>query len=365
MGNKIKKPKKEKTVQNNEKIEKNDFPISNENKINKIENKNIKIPNLKLTDKNFSESYCYWGLGNSFIVINLDNKNYIIYATKNKSLIFYNLDKEKKEKEIKNAHTGPITDIAFCKKNSKNKNLIMSVSGSITNIKLWDINSLKCLFNLNAYNMGNIFSSCFFNYDNNNYIITSNGQRNELIFYNLSGKIYKSMNLLDHSVFCIDYFYDKKKLKYYIITGNNNYITSYDFEANQLYKQYKPSGEGWHGAFKVYQNEFKIKLLDSCWQDDFLRIWDFHLGTLLSKIKTGGNNIKCISIFNSRYIFVGCADHSIKLIDTKINMIITNLIGHKEWVTTIKKIFIPNYGICILTQGLGEKETIKIWKTLH
>ena len=75
-------------------------------------------------------------------------------------------------------------------------------------------------------------------------------------------------------------------------------------------------------------------------------------------------NIKCISIFNSRYIFVGCA-YSLKLIDTKINMIITNLIGHKDWVTSIKKIFIPNYGICFLSQGLGEKENIGIWKILH
>ena len=210
MGNKIKKPKKKKVFQNNENIEKNDFPISNENKINKIENKNIKIPNLKFTNKKFTESYCYWGLGNSFIVINLDNKNYIIYATKNKSLIFYNLDKEKKEKEIKSAHAGEITDIAFCKKAANNNNLIMSVSGSIRDIKLWDINNLKCLFNLKPYKYVNIFSSCFFNYENNNYIITSNGQSNEIIFYNLSGKIYKSMTLEGFSVFCINYFYDKK-----------------------------------------------------------------------------------------------------------------------------------------------------------
>ena len=275
MGNKIKKSKKKKVFQNNENIEKNDFPISNENKINKIENKNIKIPNLKFTNKKFTESYCYWGLGNSFIVINLDNKNYIIYATKNKSLIFYNLDKEKKEKEIKNAHAGEITDIAFCKKAANNNNLIMSVSGSIRDIKLWDINNLKCLFNLKPYKYVNIFSSCFFNYENNNYIITSNGQSNEIIFYNLSGKIYKSMTLEGFSVFCIDYFYDKKKLKYYIITGNNNFITSYDYEANKLYKKYEPSGEGWHGDFKVYQSDFKIKLFDSCWEDDFLTVLNF------------------------------------------------------------------------------------------
>ena len=64
-------------------------------------------------------------------------------------------------------------------------------------------------------------------------------------------------------------------MKYYIITGNNNFITSYDFEENKLYKKYEPSGEGWHGDFKVYQSDFKIKLFDSCWEDDFLTVLNF------------------------------------------------------------------------------------------
>ena len=56
---------------------------------------------------------------------------------------------------------------------------------------------------------------------------------------------------------------------------------------------------------KLYMKEI-VKLIDSCWKDDYIRIWDFNEGLLLNKIKTNGTNIKCIYIYNENIIFVGC-----------------------------------------------------------
>ena len=223
---------------------------------------------------------------------------------------------------------------------------------------------MQCLLNLfDIYNIGNIFSSCFFNYNNINYILTSNGQLDNIKMLSLSGKIYQSIqNTLSSSCFFVNHFYDQKQLKYYIIMGHMNFVTSYDFDEKQLYKQYKDDGNGWHAYVKVFHDGDIIKLLDSCWEDDYLRIWDFHSGILLNKIKTEGKHIKCIFIFNNNYIFVGCANHSIKLIDTRINKVISNLVVDTEWVTNVKKIFLPNYGTCVFSQGSGEKETIKMWR---
>ena len=57
---------------------------------------------------------------------------------------------------------------------------------------------------------------------------------------------------------------------------------------------------------------------------------------------------------------VGCENKSIKLVDLKNRKIIKNLTGHTNDVVTIRKIFIPEYGECLISQGWNE-EKIKIW----
>ena len=126
MGNKIKNL--------NKKFKKIEDDKNAKNEIIEVE-EIVKNPNLKLTEKKFPGAYCDWGLGNSFAVFTLDKQNYIIYSTENKSLIFYNLDKDLKEKEIKDAHLKEINDIKFYEKQYKNYYIIMTVSGSDVKFK--------------------------------------------------------------------------------------------------------------------------------------------------------------------------------------------------------------------------------------
>ena len=314
---------------------------------------------------NITDSYSRWGLDNTFIVFNLNNIYYLIYATRNKSIVSYNLNYEKKITEIKNAHKDDITNFRYYHQKKNNKNIIITTSGANQNIKLWDFYNWECILDLPyIYNSGLIFSLCIFNENNKqDYIITcGSSDLAEIRFYDFSGNYIKSIDNSSEKTLYIDYIFDKNISKYYIITGNDGYIKSYDYNENKLYHKYIEFGMLWHCSIKYIFSENILKLIDSCWGDDYIRIWNFHSGTLMTKIKTNGNNIKSIYIYNDNFIFIGCYDHSMKLIDINNQKVIKNFEEHKDWVLTIDKIIHPTYGECLLSQGLGKSEMIKIWK---
>ena len=60
------------------------------------------------------------------------------------------------------------------------------------------------------------------------------------------------------------------------------------------------------------------------------------------------------------YLFVGCSDNTIKLVELNKKIIINSLKGHDDKVLTIKKFNHPQYGECLLSQG-NENDKIKIW----
>jgi len=153
----------------------------------------------------------------------------------------------------------------------------------------------------------------------------------------------------------------KKNNKLYIISGNDGNVKSYDYNDNKLYHTYNDHSDAWHCSIKTFYEGDKVKLIDSCWKDDYIRIWDFNEGLLLNKITTNGTNIKCIYIYNENIIFVVCYDKSIRMIDIKNEKNIKTFLGHKDWVCSINKIIHPKYGECLVSQGLGSNEMIKIW----
>ena len=99
-----------------------------------------------------------------------------------------------------------------------------------------------------------------------------------------------------------------------------------------------------------------------------VRIWDFHKGQLLNKINVYFNYcLNGFCLWNEDYLIGACG--SDKFILAELNgKIPCNLeqnhrfieiaINHK--VYNIKKIFLPKYGDCLVTQG-KDKEQIKLW----
>ena len=84
--------------------------------------------------------------------------------------------------------------------------------------------------------------------------------------------------------------------------------------------------------------------------DGNIRIWDFHSGELIKKIFISKYQLNGICLWDSDYLFVGCHDNKIKLIELNNEKII-DIIGHKSYVLTIKKIYIPRFGECLISQG--------------
>jgi len=65
-------------------------------------------------------------------------------------------------------------------------------------------------------------------------------------------------------------------------------------------------------------------------------------------------------LWSDNYLFVGCQDNTIKIVEIKNGLIIKSLNNHNNGVITIKKIIHPKYGECLISQNYKESE-IKLW----
>ena len=337
---------------------------------------NIKYdPKLINTSKVLiTNSFSDWVFENTFIIFKSFNEFLILtYATEQKSIIFYNLKHFQIISEIKEAHKEYITNFAHCYDKNLKMDLIMSVSKSDNNIKIWNLTNNNCILNLTKINKDGILNSaCFLNYEKNNYIITSN--RNwvdpePLKIYNLKGEKIKQISCSKRNTFFIDTYYENKNKNKntYIITGNEGNVISYNYEENELYKIYCEQFENdvFHHCVKIYEDNKEsyhiIKLIESSdGINSFIRIWDFHSSQLLGKIESSNNILRSIGIWDSNFAFAGCGDKSIKLINLESCKIINSLVGHQNNICTIKIIFHPQLGKCIISQG-HNNDQIRIW----
>ena len=302
---------------------------------------------------------------NAFSVFKSNNNIiYIIYSNVDNSIISYNLIKNEKLNEIKNAHENDITNIRYYLDNLYKREIILSVSSYDNNIKLWNIKNWECLFNIKNINRaGYLYSASILNDNNNNYIITSNyyifnPDPIKVFDINLDKK--KEINDSYESTKFITTYYDNKKDKNYIITGNKGYLKSYDYKSNKVYHKYY-YGLGWNtGLINMNKEEDDIiRLLESEGKGE-IRIWNFHSGELLKEINIKEiKNIYGFCFWDSKYLFIGCENNIIKMIDLRNIKIIKNINGHKDLVICIKKIIHPLYEECLIT---GDSSGIlKLW----
>ena len=308
------------------------------------------------------DSYSYFYLDNIFTVFNsIDKIFYLIYGTNNKSIIAYNLIENKKVIEIKNAHKQLISSFRYYPDKINKRDLVISLSYD-NNIKLWNINNWECLCNFEEINKnGYLLSACFLNDNNQYYIITSNYSDNSelLKIFDLNGnKIKELINSGDDTSF-IDTYYDIKLNKNYIVSGNIGYVKSYDYKEEKIYHEYRENDMEDHCSIIINDKEKIVKLIESS-GDGHIRIWNFHTAELIHKFTITKKRLFGICLWDEKYLLVGCEDKTIKLIELKTGEVINNLIGYNKIVLSIKKIFHPKYGECLLSQGNFDNQ-IKLW----
>ena len=322
---------------------------------------------MKLYKKISINSYAHFALDNSFILVkSLSNINYIIYSTKDISIISQNIMNFQILTEVKKAHEKYITNFRHFLDEENKRDIIMSISSLENNIKLWDLKNWICLSNIKDINNQICLHAASFFRDkkeNKNYIITSNDNHlapEPIKFFDFDGNKIKEMNNSNKRTYFLDIFYDNNLDKNYIITGNNGMVCSYDIENNDIYHEYLEKYEYYyiddHSSIIMIKDNEAVKMIESCY-DGYIRIWNFHTGLLLNKIKIGKERLYGICLWNDDYLFVGCKDNSLKLVDLRKNFVINNL-KSDSLIANIKK-FNHKYGDCLITHDW--RNQIKMW----
>jgi len=334
----------------------------NETKQNIIYNSNPE--EISFTNNLAEDSFSHNLSINSFIVFKTINEILcLVYTNENKSIITYSLDNNKKMNEIKNAHKSYICDLKYHLDSIHHRDLVLSISLYDNNIKVWDINSLECILNLDKiYKKQSVITACFYRSPKQNYIITGiNNDSDPIKMINLDNlRVQKLLDSKD-KIYFIDCYHDKNSSKNYIITGDEIYIQSFEFKEKKLYHLYYDKDDFLnYKSIIIWNNEGIIQLLESG-KRGYVRIWDFHSGKLLNKIKISKNGVSCLCMWNNEYLFAGCDDKKIRLVDLKNRKVIKKLVGHDNIVSDIKKIIIPKLGECLISQG-ENNEKIKIWE---
>jgi hypothetical protein len=146
--------------------------------IDKLKKLNIKDDpkDLKICLDITPDSYASTTIDNSFTVFKSINEIlYLIYVNENKSIISYDLNKQKKLAEIKNIFKTNITNFKHFLDEKRKRDLIMTMSLEGNNIKVFNVSNWECICQLNNVNSsGWLESSCFLNNNEDNYIVTSN-----------------------------------------------------------------------------------------------------------------------------------------------------------------------------------------------
>ena len=238
--------------------------------ISTFSNDNNNPMNIKLLFEVTKSSYGCFDLDNTFAVFKtVNNLLYLVYSTKIKSIICYDLDKFQKISEIHNHHKIHITNIRHFQDKKNKLDLILSISDRDNNVRLWNVNNWECLLNIHHINNnGYICSAYFINENNQNYILSTNYNMMEdfdssepIKIFDFKGNKIKEINDSDKKTFFIDTYYDNKKSTNYIITGNLFYVKSYDYEKNEVYHKYFDSDTGCHISIIIYKEEEIIKLI--------------------------------------------------------------------------------------------------------
>ena len=337
------------------------------NEIKQLKDHNNNISNFQFFSQITQDSYSNATLDNSFAVFkSINDILCLIYANQDKSIICYDLKCLKKISEIKSHHKGNINNFRHYLDKKNKRDLVLSLSNKDNNLKIWNANNWECILDIpKVYDEGNLFSSCLLNINEEFYIITSNcnlsGDSEPIKIFDFKGNKIASIDGSDEKTCFIDVYYDIKTSKNYIITGNANYVKSYDYNTKKLYHTYFESKNEGHQSLLIYNDKDNIiKLIESSF--GIIRIWDFHSAKLLNKLKINDYDLRGICLWNNDYLLVGSYDKSIKVINLKKMIIVRSLKSHDNYVITIKKIFHPLYGECLISQG-WKTDQIRMWSS--
>ena len=199
----------------------------------KIENypKNLKIIQELPKDPSFSSDFVIFNSINNILTV--------VYHTKYNSIISYDLKNNQYINEIKVESFENFFKYKYDKKNKMDLLLVDSFSF----LKLFNFNTLECIFSINK--KSEPFSlSTFLNDNDDIYIIfyhknnepSNDIKNNKTELFDLNGKKKEELNFISKDILYLETFYDIKTSKTYIISYNNSedFIKSYDYNEKKV-----------------------------------------------------------------------------------------------------------------------------------
>jgi hypothetical protein len=343
--------------------------IENNNSIKEIKNiKNLSINKVQLNFIKSIEAYSINPYKNSFIIFNspLSSIQYLVFATKEKNIISYDLNSNKVLTRINQSEDIMRFEYIFDKKNRRD--LLMAYN-LLNYLKIYDIKNWNIILKIDKVNnLGVLHSACFLHYikENEYFIITSNDnyfKPDYIKVYDLKGNIKQEIKNSNENTFCVKTFNDESNSKTFIIAMiKNDFIKSYDFDNNTLYKKYSEKGiEGYSNMEITKTKEGIIKLITSCAAYGLILIWNFNSGILLNKIITG-EKFFTFFLYNEKILFIGTMKGDLILMDllSQDKKNIKNI--HENYINCINNFIHKTGENCLVTQG--NDNIIKIYKIL-
>ena len=323
---------------------------------------NINFSNSTLEFKDFK-----WE-NEVLVFLSINKIFYLIYSNrKNKSLISYDIINNKKINEVKNPHGKSIIYFKYYFDKINKRDLIISSYKfkKDCNIKIWNAYNFECLYNLLITNNGNgnnLFSFCLLNENVNNYIVASyinyEEKASPIKIFDFNGKEIKEIKNSNEYTLFVDTYYDNKSSKIYIITCNKGNVISYDYNENRIYHKYCDINDNLEHFYFDINN--KDEIIETC-MNGYIRIWNFHLGKLLRKIKIDNELLINICLWNNEFLLSPVGE-KLLLIDLNSGEIIkeiNNNSTNKDKIFFIKKIIHPKFGECLISQNV---KGITIWR---
>ena len=279
---------------------------------------------------------------------------YIICINENPEIIFIDILDNKIVLKIKNAHSNHIGYIKHYSDKNNKRDLFASYCKN-DSIKLWNINTMECIAAIDLLSsFGNRYlnSLFFMNLKNQLYIAASStfdDYFEKIVLYDLKGIKVKEIKLKikNNIVFDLNYYYENKSQKNYIIVGGSRFLKSFDFNKNDIYKIYCSNDTIINNQVLIYDKDKIIKLISA--GGGLVRIWNFHSGVLLNNLKIDNDihDLPKICIWNNDYLIGSCSFRGLKVFDFKNQNLPRNISGF-GYTQDVKKIIHPVYGECLI-----------------
>jgi len=349
-------------------------------------------------------------------IIQVKNNNFIVFKSINglvliafldvehSSIVAYNLIDNKKIFEIKNDNVINMNDLKHFLDKKNKRDLVALIIMASNFIKVWNLNNLECILNIDFRNMNptprnNFYnhmpehrilnSICFINNENNIHIIASSVRmpQTQLIhIYNLRGEKIKEINNKKVQNYFVDTFYDDKFSKNYLIISTNADIRAIDYNDTKNMKHYTPVNEEPIKVTTIKNIEINRKLhlddnhvirdvryaegphyilvkkcgnitkLFAGMKENTVKIWNFHSAQLLSEINISKSTIKGLSLWDEENLLVGTGS-GLKLVDLNKNKLAKSYVDIAN-IARMDICTIPKYGKCLVTSSY---QVMNLW----